>query len=68
VLCFLAVHVRHERSEMRVLADEGWCLCRVDQGSSEFAGLVDAELLAQNMLVCGCLIKDGAKDLVGTYC
>lgn len=44
MLCFLAVHVRHERSEMRVFANEGGCLCRVDEGSGEFAGLINAEL------------------------
>lgn len=40
----LVVHVRHERAEVRVAADEGGSLGRVDEGSGEFAGLVDAQL------------------------
>lgn len=41
---FLVVHVRHERSEVGVLADDERRLRFVDERGGQFAGLVDAEL------------------------
>lgn len=44
VIGFLGVHMRHEGAEVRVAADEEGCLGGVDEGRSEFTGLVDAKL------------------------
>lgn len=40
----MVVHVAHEGAKVRMLADEGGRLCRVDEGSSELASLIDPEL------------------------
>jgi hypothetical protein len=44
---FLVVHVFHQWSEVWVRSDDLRRLCFVDQGRSEFAGLVDAERTVQ---------------------
>jgi hypothetical protein len=41
---FLVVHVFHQRAEVGISTKDGWCLCGVDEGGSELAGLIDAEL------------------------
>ena len=41
---FLVVHVFHQRSEVRMLADDGWCLGRIDESGCEFTCLIYAEL------------------------
>ena len=50
---FLVVHVCHEGPEVRVSADEGWCLRGVDEGSGELAGLVHTELVKQTCKYIG---------------
>lgn len=41
---FLVVHVLHEGPEVRVAAQDGWCLGRVDKSGCELACLVDSKL------------------------
>ena len=48
---FLVVHVLHQRSEVRLLSDDGRRLRGVYEGCGEFACLVDAELLNRCALV-----------------
>lgn len=43
VAVFLIVHVLHERSKVRVRADEGWRLRRVYQNCCKFTSLIDAQ-------------------------
>ena len=40
---FLVVHVFHEGAEVWVGGDEGWSLGGVDEGSGEFAGVINAK-------------------------
>lgn len=41
---FLVVHVSHERTEVRVLADDDGGLGGVDERCGEFTGLIDTKL------------------------
>lgn len=50
---FLVVHVLHERSQVRICFVDRWRLSRINQGSCEFAGMVDAEGGVEKLLLFG---------------